>query len=137
MLRRPRGLVRDAGRCLECGLCEALVPGRWVGELPLAADAAALDALACCPTGAIGWLEGDSPVTTLDVTTLPPRERHPRIFALFDALAPGEAFELVNDHDPRPLYYQFQAERPHQALWEPLEQGPLAWRIRITRADPA
>lgn len=67
----------------------------------------------------------------LDVRTIPPRQRHPLIFETFDALAPGEAFELVNDHDPKPLYYQFQAERPGLLEWEYLEQGPETWRVRI------
>lgn len=70
----------------------------------------------------------------LDVRTIPPRQRHPLIFETFDALAPGEAIELVNDHDPKPLYYQFQAERPGQLDWQYLEQGPETWRVRITRA---
>lgn len=71
--------------------------------------------------------------TTLDVRTIAPRERHPLIFETFDALDFGAAFELVNDHDPRPLYYQFQAERAGAAEWTYLEQGPERWRVRITR----
>ncbi len=71
--------------------------------------------------------------TTLDVRSLAPRERHPRIFETFDALDPGAAFELVNDHDPKPLYYQFQAERAGIVAWTYLEQGPERWRVRITR----
>jgi uncharacterized protein (DUF2249 family) len=49
---------------------------------------------------------------TLDVRSIPPKEKHPTIFEAFDALHPGDHFVLVNDHDPKPLYYQFQAERP-------------------------
>jgi len=70
---------------------------------------------------------------TLDVREMVPRERHPRIFDLFDGLEAGEAFELVNDHDPKPLFYQFQAERPEQLDWEYLEQGPETWRVKIGR----
>jgi uncharacterized protein (DUF2249 family) len=73
--------------------------------------------------------------TTIDVRAIPPRERHPRIFAAFDGLAPGEAILLVNDHDPRPLFYQFQAERPGQAAWLPEEEGPERWVIRIAKAS--
>lgn len=71
---------------------------------------------------------------TLDVRTIPPRDRHPQIFDLFDGLDQGEAFELVNDHDPKPLFYQFQAERPGQVDWEYLESGPEVWRVRIARS---
>ncbi len=70
-------------------------------------------------------------IQTLDVRTLPPRERHPRIFDLFDQLQPGQTFELVNDHDPKPLYYQFNVERGHSFTWDYLEQGPEVWRVRI------
>jgi uncharacterized protein (DUF2249 family) len=51
-----------------------------------------------------------APSTTVDVRTIIPRERHPLIFNTFRGLAPGEAFLLVNDHDPKPLYYQFKAD---------------------------
>ncbi|MDR5709748.1 MAG: DUF2249 domain-containing protein [Armatimonadota bacterium] len=67
----------------------------------------------------------------VDVRRLPPPQRHPLIFQTFQALGPGEAFELVNDHDPKPLYYQFAAELPGQFTWQYLEQGPEVWRVRI------
>jgi len=41
----------------------------------------------------------------------------------------------VNDHDPRPLYYQFAAERAGTFTWDYLEKGPDLWRIRIGRAE--
>lgn len=72
---------------------------------------------------------------TLDVRQTPPPQRHPMIFQTFEALKPGEAFILVNDHDPKPLYYQFKYEREGQFTWEYLEQGPEVWRVRIGRAD--
>jgi uncharacterized protein (DUF2249 family) len=67
----------------------------------------------------------------LDVRVIPPREKHPTIFQTFDALEPGQWFVLVNDHDPFPLRYQFDAERRDQFDWEYLEQGPEVWRVRI------
>ncbi len=70
---------------------------------------------------------------TVDVREITPRDRHPIIFQTFDALDEGEAFELVNDHDPKPLYYQFLHERPKQFLWEYVEQGPDVWRVSIQR----
>ena len=74
------------------------------------------------------------PQATIDVRTIVPRERHPLIFRTFEGLRPGEAFELVNDHDPKPLYYQFQAELGPVFDWQYLEQGPEVWRVRIGRA---
>ncbi|QIA27404.1 DUF2249 domain-containing protein [Thermaerobacter sp. PB12/4term] len=67
----------------------------------------------------------------LDVRALPPFQRHQLIFATYEAMRPGQAFILVNDHDPKPLYYQFAAEHPGAFEWEYLEQGPEAWRVRI------
>ncbi|WKZ13300.1 MAG: DUF2249 domain-containing protein [Gammaproteobacteria bacterium] len=78
----------------------------------------------------------------IDVRTIVPRERHPVIFGRFHALQPGETFDLVNDHDPRPLYYQMQAQNPDSFTWTYLESGPEIWRVRIgktaaTAARPA
>lgn len=67
----------------------------------------------------------------IDVRNMIPRERHPLIFKTFDGLDEGQTFELINDHDPKPLYYQFQAERPGVLEWEYLEEGPETWRVRI------
>jgi len=72
-----------------------------------------------------------TPRSTVDVRTIVPRERHPLIFNTFHALAPGEAFLLVNDHDPKPLYYQFKAELGDVFEWEYLESGPEVWKVRI------
>lgn len=69
----------------------------------------------------------------LDVRLLPPREKHPTIFATFDALEPGTAFVILNDHDPVPLRYQFMAERGEGFTWHYLEQGPELWRVEIGR----
>ncbi len=70
----------------------------------------------------------------VDVRTIHPRERHPLLFRTFDELEAGQAFELVNDHDPKPLFYQFQMERPGTVEWEYLEQGPETWRVRIGKS---
>lgn len=78
-------------------------------------------------------MTSSTPTTTIDVRTIPPRDRHPLIFQTFDALAVGAYFILVNDHAPRPLQYQFQHERADQFTWEYLEEGPDVWRVRIGR----
>ncbi|HYI24820.1 MAG TPA: DUF2249 domain-containing protein [Thermomicrobiales bacterium] len=70
---------------------------------------------------------------TVDVREIVPRERHPLIFSTFGNLAAGESMRLVNDHDPKPLYYQFMAEHTGQFEWEYLEEGPETWQVRITR----
>lgn len=40
----------------------------------------------------------------------------------------------MNDHDPVPLRYQFEAERSGIFTWEYLENGPSTWRVRIGRS---
>jgi uncharacterized protein (DUF2249 family) len=72
-------------------------------------------------------------MTTLDVRRIAPRDRHPLIFSTFRSLAPGQAMQLVNDHDPRPLYHHFQAELPGGFGWDYVEAGPDTWRVTITR----
>jgi uncharacterized protein (DUF2249 family) len=69
----------------------------------------------------------------LDVREIAPRVRHPLIFSTFDDLRPGESFVLINDHDPKPLFYQFQAERDGQFRWDYLANGPEEWQVQITR----
>lgn len=69
--------------------------------------------------------------TTVDVRDTPPPQRHPLIMQTWQALQPDEAFLLVNDHDPKPLYYQFKFEHEGQFTWEYLQQGPEVWQVRI------
>jgi len=69
----------------------------------------------------------------LDVRSEPPVRRHSLIFDTYEQLAPGSAFVLVNDHDPKPLYYQFAAEHEGEFSWDYLEEGPQAWRVKIGR----
>jgi uncharacterized protein (DUF2249 family) len=69
----------------------------------------------------------------LDVRVIPPREKHPTIFRTFDSLAVGSSMVIVNDHDPRPLKYQFAAERPEKFNWTYEAEGPDVWRVRIDR----
>lgn len=69
----------------------------------------------------------------LDVRELAPPQRHALIFQTCGNLGAGDAVLLVNDHDPKPLYYQFQAEHPGRFGWEYVESGPEVWKVRITR----
>jgi len=73
----------------------------------------------------------------LDVRTEPPARRHELIFETFDQTQVGTGYVLVNDHDPKPLYYQLQAEHNGEFSWEYLESGPEVWRVRIGRVAAA
>ena len=78
-----------------------------------------------------------APERIVDVRTEIPRIRHELIFTTFADLAPGSAFVLVNDHDPKPLYYQLAAENAGEFTWEYLEEGPEVWQVRIGRLAAA
>ena len=69
----------------------------------------------------------------LNVTLLEPRRKHPTIFERFDQLNGGESLTILNDHNPKPLYYQLLGERGNIFKWEYLESGPEWWRIKITK----
>ena len=71
--------------------------------------------------------------TKLDVRVIPPRDKHQTIFRTFDGLASGESMVIINDHDPRPLRYQFAAERADQFDWTHEAEGPDVWPVRIGR----
>ena len=73
----------------------------------------------------------------VDVRTEIPRLRHQLIFETFASLDADTAFVLVNDHDPKPLYYQLAAENAGEFSWNSLEEGPEVWRVRIGRLASA
>lgn len=72
-------------------------------------------------------------MTELDVRTVPPREKHPTIHRLLGELETGDALRITNDHDPRPLRFELEADYPGRYGWEYLEQGPEIWRVDIRR----
>ena len=76
-------------------------------------------------------------VNEIDVRSFVPAQRHEKIFQLVDNLAPGRSFILINDHDPKPLYYQIEAEYPKQFSWTYLEKGASVWRVEIGRVQQA
>lgn len=69
----------------------------------------------------------------IDVRHIAPRERHATIFEVFRSLGVGDTMEIVNDHDPRPLYYQFQSESPGSFSWDYAQNGPDVWRVGIKK----
>jgi len=71
----------------------------------------------------------------LDVRDRPPAERHQRIYGAYDDLDAGEGFVLVNDHDPKPIYHQFEAETGPEFYWEYLAKDPGEFRVLIGIAE--
>lgn len=69
----------------------------------------------------------------LDLRPIMPFERHELIFQKWDALKPGETLRIINDHDPKPLHYQFEAEYKGQYEWEYEQSGPKDWMVKIKK----
>lgn len=67
----------------------------------------------------------------LEVRHLVPAKRHELILETYHKLVAGQGFILINDHDPKPLYYQFSFEYPDAFTWDAVESGPDVWRVRI------
>ena len=74
-------------------------------------------------------------IQTLNVPSLPPAQKHPTVFRVFDELLPGNSFIIENDHDPIPLFYEMKAERGEIFIWEKLENGPDRWKVLITKNE--
>lgn len=70
----------------------------------------------------------------VDLRSLVPMQRHATVFGLVERLMPGEAFVLINDHDPKPLYHQLEARHPGLLNWTYLERGPQVWRVEVGRS---
>jgi len=77
--------------------------------------------------------DGFSVVNEFDLRPFPPTERHEMFYKAFADLKPGEAFEFINDHDPKPLYYQMEAESTEPFRWEYLEKSPEFWKVRVVK----
>ncbi len=76
-----------------------------------------------------------SVVNKFDVRPFPPARRHEMVFDAFDELKPGEAFVFINDHDPKPLYYQMEAENDVQFKWEYLMTLPEEWKVKVMKLE--
>jgi uncharacterized protein (DUF2249 family) len=71
--------------------------------------------------------------TVFDVRPIPGRVKHAQIFQRWSDLPVGQYFILLNDHDPVPLRYQFEAEFAGAFSWEYLERGPDEFRVKISK----
>lgn len=69
----------------------------------------------------------------LDVRGMRKPDKHPTIFATYNALPAGSAFVLVNDHDPQHLHEEFEADHPGSYAWEYLNREMRDWRIQISK----
>lgn len=72
-------------------------------------------------------------IKNLDLRNMPPSERHTKIFEMWNNLKKEETLRIINDHEPKPLYYQFEAEQKGQFEWNYEKQGPIDWIFTIKK----
>jgi len=78
---------------------------------------------------------GDGELGTFDVRDLIPQRRHEVLLDTFNRLGSGEGFVLVNDHDPKPLYYELRSMHGDVIDWEYASRGSGEWRVEIMKTD--
>ncbi|EMA70695.1 hypothetical protein C461_00362 [Halorubrum aidingense JCM 13560] len=78
---------------------------------------------------------GDDELGTFDVRDLIPQRRHEVLLDAFNRLGSGEGFVLVNDHDPKPLYYELRSMHGDVIEWEYASRGSGEWRVEIVKTD--
>jgi uncharacterized protein (DUF2249 family) len=69
----------------------------------------------------------------MDVRPIPCSIKHGLILKTWRELPVGDYFILLNDHDPVPLRYQFQAEFGGAFTWDYLQRGPEEFRVKISK----
>jgi uncharacterized protein (DUF2249 family) len=69
----------------------------------------------------------------LDVRVIPHAIRHATVIGAWSAIPDGGSLVLVAPHDPKPLLAQLAAGHGPVTVTY-LDEGPDAWRLRLTRA---
>ena len=69
----------------------------------------------------------------LDVRSMRKPDKHPTIFAAYAELPVGGSFVLVNDHDPKHLRDEFEADHAGGYDWRYHSRERRNWRIEITK----
>jgi len=77
-----------------------------------------------------------NPIEIFDGRAIPCSVKHGMIIAIWQSLPVGNAFVLVNDHDPARLHKQFTELWPETFAWKYLVQDPEEFRIQITKLKP-
>ena len=75
----------------------------------------------------------ETAVLDLDLRQIPVWDRHERIFKEWDALPTGQTLRIINDHDPKPLHYQYEVEYKGHYEWQYEQQGPKDWIVNVKK----
>jgi uncharacterized protein (DUF2249 family) len=69
----------------------------------------------------------------LDMRSVPLLQRQGKIMEAWKALPSGGVLRLVNDREPKPLYFLFQATQRGRFEWSYEQQGPAEWVAAIRK----
>ncbi|MCL5013043.1 MAG: DUF2249 domain-containing protein [Firmicutes bacterium] len=78
-------------------------------------------------------MQNSGEAITLNAWQFPASIRHQVIFDLLDALPVHHTLMLVNDHDPKPLFYQIDAEQPGVFSRTSTKEENALFYVPITR----
>lgn len=76
--------------------------------------------------------EPASSTVELDMRTVPLLQRQARILSAWSELPAGALLRLINDREPKPLYYLFEATQRGRFEWRYEKEGPEEW-IAVVR----
>lgn len=84
-------------------------------------------------SGGCGCGCSSSETPELRVTDLPKIIRHGAVVGGLTSMKPGQQIVLVAPHDPKPLLTQLHRTAPDSFDVVYLEEGPVDWRLQVTR----
>jgi uncharacterized protein (DUF2249 family) len=70
---------------------------------------------------------------TIDIRRLAPAEQQAALLFAFRATGLNDAIEIVDEHDPKPLFYRLKAEMPGGFSWIYAQSGPDVWRVNVQK----
>lgn len=100
---------------------------------PFGSNISRVTELNLTPKSSCGCGGHDESLPELDVRTVPHAIRHAAVFGVVDNLQTGASFVLVAPHNPLPLLGQIQQKHGDAITFEYLEEGPEAWKLKVTR----
>ena len=84
-----------------------------------------------------GVLDGTAEGTeamVLDARSIPHAIRRAAVFGALDAVAPGFALDVIEQHDPQGMLAKLQQSQPNIFDVHYIQRGPEYWRVRFSRA---
>jgi len=74
-------------------------------------------------------------IETMDLRPLEPYKRHALVIEKFRELKEGDTFNIINDHDPLPLYFQMNMFFPGKVSWFYVHSEGDHWEVNVGRIE--